>query len=410
MRIAVFYNIPFGGAGRAVYEMAHRLSQRHHVSTYTLGAQGLGLELLESLEPRRPVVYRGFRPIRRPFGRLHSITSLVELARLNRAYEQLGRVVSDACDIAIVHQCPYTSAPLLLRHVSVPTLLWIGEPLRHLHEPAVERAPTNRLLGKHSDTLDALDPFIALQRRVITSVERSCARRASAVMTYSYYAREVLYRIYGVDASVNYLGIDPEVFRPLPIPKEHMVLSLGHTTPLKGHDFVIESIARISEPIRPQLVIAGDVSDPNEWRYLRDLAASRNVRLTQERASDDETIVARYNRAKAMAFAPIMEPLGLAPLEAMACQVPVVGVKEAGVRETVREGGYLVDRNIDAFAEKIALLLSSDELRMELGRRGREYVKREWTWGCFMERLEAALTNIASPSQFYAVNHKSASS
>jgi glycosyltransferase involved in cell wall biosynthesis len=39
-----------------------------------------------------------------------------------------------------------------------------------------------------------------------------------------------------------------------------------------------------------------------------------------------------------MAYAPRLEPLGLAPLEAGACGLPVVAVAEAGVRETVVDG------------------------------------------------------------------------
>lgn len=395
-RIAVFYNNPFGGSGRVVYEMTHRLAQRYDVRSFTMRPPGLGLEVLEALKPERPVIYRGFPSIPRPFGRLHSVTSLIELWRLNRAYRILAEQINGAFDLAIVHQCPYTSAPFLLRHLTVPSILWTGEPLRGIHEPKVARPSSDRLLGRHAELVDNLDPFLALQHRILGSVDRSNARRASAVMTYSYYSREVLYRVYGINASVNYLGVDTDVFVPLPIDKQHMVLSLGHITPLKGHDFVIQAIGNLPSEIRPQLVIAGNIVQGAESDYLKTLAYQQGVRLAFESSDDDRQIVERYNRAKILVFAPILEPFGLAPLEAMACGVPVVGVREAGVRETVREGGYLVDRDIDAFSEKLALLLSNDNLRQQLGVRGREYVIQEWSWSSFMQRLETRMSATAA--------------
>lgn len=393
VRVAVFYNNPFGGSGRVVYEMTRRLAECYNVRLFTLTAAGLGLSALESLRPERPVIYRGFPAIPRPFGRLHSVTSLIELWRLNRAYRTLAEHINGAFDVAIVHQCPYTSAPFLLRHLTIPSILWTGEPLRGIHEPKVVRPSSDRLLGRHAELVDNMDPFLALQHRVLSSVDRANARCASAVMTYSYYSREVLYRVYGVNASVNYLGVDTDVFVPLPIhKKQHMVLSLGHITPLKGHDFVIQAIGRLPPELRPQLVIAGNIVQGAESDYLKTLAYQQGVQLAFESSDDDQQIIERYNRAKILAFAPILEPFGLAPLESMACEVPVVGVREAGVRETVKEGGYLVDRDIDAFSEKLALLLSDDNLRRQVGVRGREYVIREWSWSSFMQRLETRIS------------------
>ena len=54
-----------------------------------------------------------------------------------------------------------------------------------------------------------------------------------------------------------------------------------------------------------------------------------------------------YNSAKAVVYAPMMEPFGLVAIEAMACGTPVVGVKEGGLRESIIDGhnGLLIDRD-----------------------------------------------------------------
>ena len=59
-----------------------------------------------------------------------------------------------------------------------------------------------------------------------------------------------------------------------------------------------------------------------------------------------------------------LEPLGLAPLEAMSFGLPVVAIKEGGLRETVIDGynGFLVDRSPEDFSKKIVDLIL-DKLR-----------------------------------------------
>ena len=77
-----------------------------------------------------------------------------------------------------------------------------------------------------------------------------------------------------------------------------------------------------------------------------------------------------------------MEPFGLAPLEAMACGLPVVAVKEGGVRETVVDGvtGFLTQRDPEEFAECIRQLLENHNLRRQFGEQAREHVRAFWTW------------------------------
>ena len=68
------------------------------------------------------------------------------------------------------------------------------------------------------------------------------------------------------------------------------------------------------------------------------------------------------------------ESFGLAALEAMACEVPVVASRVGGLPEVVTDGveGYLVEaRDVDAMARRALSILSSDDLRREMGRRAR---------------------------------------
>src|SRR3569832_2407517 len=69
------------------------------------------------------------------------------------------------------------------------------------------------------------------------------------------------------------------------------------------------------------------------------------------------------------------ESFGLAALEAMACEVPVVASRVGGLPEVVTDGetGYLSPvGDIDKMSADAARLLSDDKLRREMGRHARE--------------------------------------
>lgn len=134
----------------------------------------------------------------------------------------------------------------------------------------------------------------------------------------------------------------------------------------------------------------------SEKDYLQKLANERGVRVTFESSDNDQQIVERYNRAKVLAIAPIVEPFGLVPLEAMTYDLPVATVREAGLRETFRdgEGGFPVDRDLDKFAAKLAFHLSDDALRQQMGHEGREYVICNWSWDDYIRRLETGISKL----------------
>src|SRR5581483_9311683 len=88
---------------------------------------------------------------------------------------------------------------------------------------------------------------------------------------------------------------------------------------------------------------------------LQRLANACSVEFEPRTRVSDEEIVDLLNRAMMMAYAPRLEPFGLAPLEANACGLPVIGVAEGGVRETVVDGvtGLHVEHDPGAVAAAI---------------------------------------------------------
>jgi len=143
-------------------------------------------------------------------------------------------------------------------------------------------------------------------------------------------------------------------------------------------------------------------STKKAWEaHLVRMAAGLRVDLEVKTSIPDSELVYLYNRARLFVYAAILEPFGLAPLEAMACGTPVVAIKEGGVRETVvhNETGILTPRDEGAFAEATTDLLENDEQRERMGCRGVEVVRSFWTVRHAGERLEAHLRQAVARSK-----------
>src|SRR5262249_50798685 len=76
-----------------------------------------------------------------------------------------------------------------------------------------------------------------------------------------------------------------------------------------------------------------------------------------------------------------LESFGLAPLEAMACEVPVIATNVGGVPEVIEHGGdvYLVERGDGKKAGRYAIeLLSRGDSGREMGQRARINAKKKF--------------------------------
>lgn len=397
MKIAIYHNLPSGGGKRALFEMTRRLAGRHEVDVYTLATAEHDFCDLRPHAGRH--VIWPFQPLplaRPPFGRLNQGIRSADLYRLDSVQRQIAAQI-DGGGYAVVfaHNCQFSQSPGLLKYLRTPSVYYCAEPPRLLYEPPVER-PYNRF-SKAQDLGNRFDPLPGLYRRTLRRLDRDNVRAASIVLVNSHYSRETLFRTYGIFAHVGRLGVDSERFRPLGLEKQRQVISVGALTPRKGFDWVIAGLARIEAGQRPALTIVSNFTDRAEQAYLQDLARSGAVEVEFRAGVSDDELVAGYNRALLTVYAPVMEPFGFVPLESMACGTPVVGVREAGVRETIvhEATGLLVERDPEHFAAAIAGLASDPGRRASLGQQGRAHVQAEWSWDRSVQVVESHLSRAA---------------
>jgi len=400
MRIAIYHNLPSGGAKRTLYEAARRLAEKHPIDVFSTSSANHEFGDLRPLAGRHEV--EEFQPLplfSSPFGRLNQVMRLADLFRIRAVQKRIAQKIDQGgYDVLLVEHCRFEKSPSILRYVRrVPSVYFCQEPLRELYEPMPPRPYIREDLGRRR-VLNRIDPLPGLYFRSLRQADRENARSAGRVLVNSEFMRQAVDRIYSVRSQVCYHAVDHELFRPLPLQKKNYVLSVGSLTPLKGFDFLIRSLAHVPAGLRPCLIIASNFENPPEREYLLELARESGVKLQLAGNVDDQSLVELYNQASLTLYAPVREPFGLVPLEAMACQVPVVAVSEGGIRETVlhQVTGLLVEREPEQFAAAVTSLLSDPALACRLGENGRKQVLEQWTWDLATARLENHLAETAS--------------
>lgn len=377
MRIAVFHNLPFGGALRSLNGQISRLGDII-TDVYTFSSNAQHPSMPDSHIHRYQ--YQQMKLLNPPFGRFNGLINIRNLRRMQQACRTLAMEIdAQGFDAVLAGACQLTQTSPILRYLRTPTIYDCPEPFRVMLEAGLKGSPFCQIS----------DPFRSLYSLAAVKNEYHGLTNAKMVICNSYYTRECLLRSYDVPAEVNHRGVDLELFHPMNIPKDNFVLSVGRLSPLKKHDFIAKALSLIPAPLRPELrVVCGPV-EQCQMPPLEELCNQLGVSLIYEVNASDERLVDLYNRAKVTVFAPVLEPLGLVPLESMACGTPVVGIAEGGIRETIVNGvtGYLTNRSVQDFADALQRLLTQPELAAQMGLASRKHVEDNWDWEQSVTRL-----------------------
>ncbi len=389
MKIAIYHDLPSGGAKRTLYETMKRLAPHHTLDVYTLDTADRDFCSLSEFSNQEFVFH--FSPAKlfqSPFGRLNQLQRWQDLQRLDRLARRIAKAIDkEQYDVVFAQPCMWTQAPLVLRYLHTPTIYYCHEHPRHLYEAfnAVEA----RFNWRH--IIDNVDPFLPLYRSTAKRFDREAARSAKLILVNSIFIREQVRRIYGIDPIISYHGVDTSTFHPSSgRGKGSYVLSVGAIQPHKGFDFLIDSLSSIDKRFRPALHLVGNMKNSSELDALYSRAKEKDVDLHVEVGIDQNALVQKYRDAMLVAYAPYNEPFGLVPLEAMACGKSVVGVCEGGIKETVIDQytGFLVDRDPRKFAEAVQKLIGNPPLADQFGRNGRQHVLENWSWEKSVSNLQ----------------------
>ncbi|MDX2066447.1 MAG: glycosyltransferase family 4 protein [Fimbriimonadaceae bacterium] len=389
LRVAVWHNLPFGGAKRALYDHAKGLVDRGHAVEIWQPPLPPDPEL--DLAPFGPVHVVPLDFALKP-GIMGHITHVARLVPALRAHSEAcaRQIMGSTCDLLFANNCMYFHTPFIGRYVTDrPRALYLQDPFRALYEPMPKLA---LVYPPRDASLKAKirDRFDLPQARRRATEELANAKAYDRVLCNSFFSRESILRAFGVSAHVCYLGINADRFLPARTPRERYVFGLGTLGPAKNALLAVEALGRIPADRRPRLVWSANMVDEVYLATVSERARVLGVDFQPIRMLPDADVIQHLNRAGAMIYANRLEPFGLVPLEANACGLPVVAVAEGGVRETVRDGinGLLVDPHPQAIADGVLRMLDEPGLRDRLSESAIAYVRNEWNVTRAADRLE----------------------
>ncbi len=221
--------------------------------------------------------------------------------------------------------------------------------------------------------------------QAVYDIERAGMHGADRVVCVSHLTRGIVVRRYDVDpakAEVVYNAVQP-AGRQVPMPPitrdEKIVLFLGRVTMQKGPEYFLQAAKKVLTKYKKvRFVMAGSGDLINQAiEMAAELGIGRYVTFTGFLRGND---VARIFRMADLYVMPsVSEPFGIAPLEALAHNVPVIISKQSGVSEVLTHVLKVDFWDIDEMANKILAVLRHPPLQRVLREQGQiELGKLSW--------------------------------
>jgi D-inositol-3-phosphate glycosyltransferase len=221
--------------------------------------------------------------------------------------------------------------------------------------------------------------------------------------------------LYGAEAckiQVISPGVDLRRFHPIEkglaksaigAPEDRrLILFVGRIERLKGIDTLLRAMALVAgrhPSWTPEICVSIIGGDPSQDREAQNAEMARLQALRNELgiaelvtfagAKDQDTLQYYYSAAEMVIMPSHYESFGMVALEAMACGTPVIASEVGGLAFVVRNGvtGFHVpERDPQALAAKIELLLSDEVLRRHLGRRAACWAE-SYGWSAIADQL-----------------------
>src|SRR5262249_37148248 len=169
---------------------------------------------------------------------------------------------------------------------------------------------------------------------------------------------------------------------------EGVLMHASNFRPVKRVGAVLEIFQHVRRQVAAKLVFVGDGPDrePLERRVAEE-GMSGAVLF----AGEQQDLVAWLSAADVFLLPSVQESFGLAALEAMACEVPVVASRIGGLPELIEDGvtGFLCPPDaIDAMGELATTLLVDRDRRQNMGHDAAERVRVTWCTDAIVPQYE----------------------
>ena len=181
-------------------------------------------------------------------------------------------------------------------------------------------------------------------------------------------------------------------------PETKLVVHVSNYRPVKRAEMVVEIFRRIREVVPSRLLLVGDGPDlPAACRRARECGLSADV----EPLGEQELVVPLLSISDLCLLPSSQESFGVAALEAMACEVPVVASRVGGLPEVIThdQTGFLHDLDdLAGMAESAVDLLTDTDLHQRIAASGWRAVSERFCADEIVPRYEAYYEEVMAAS------------
>ena len=279
-------------------------------------------------------------------------------------------------DYDIVHDNQCLGWGLLkMQDSGIPTIATVHHPITRDRQLALDAAPN----WKHRLLVRRWHSFLGMQKKVV--------QKLNHVVTVSEQSRADISEAFDrpeADISLIYNGIDTDTFQPrahIAAKPFRVMTTASADQPLKGLRYLLEAIAAL-KPQYPdiELLVVGKLKEGGQTeRQLKSLKLSDSVKFVS--GISTEKLVDYYSEASVVVSPSLYEGFGLPAGEAMACGCAVISSDGGALPEVVGDAGVVVPAgNSTALQQALEKVLTDNEYRKELGRKGRERILNAFCW------------------------------
>jgi N-acetyl-alpha-D-glucosaminyl L-malate synthase BshA len=317
------------------------------------------------------------------------------------SYEMPFRLTAGVGDRVFFHEVPKIDYPVMVHpYYSLNLAVAITRiaeeanlDLLHVHYAvphAISGHLAREMLAPRSlplvTTLHGTDITLVGSAPAYAPIVRFSLERSDRVTAVSHWLRDRTVEEFGDTGGIDVIHnfVSAERFHPL-APNaaarrrlanddEKIVMHISNFRPVKRLADVVEIFARVAKRIPARLILIGDGPERD---IATTVARCNNVLDRVTFLGKQMEIESLLPLADLFLFPSDHESFGLAPAEAMACEVPVVGTASGGLPEVVDDGvtGFLHPvGEVDAMAESAARLLRDPNLARTIGRAARQSV------------------------------------
>ena len=346
MRIGIVCYPSFGGSGVVASELANHLAQEYGLEVH-LFSREFPPRLIGGLVRFHQVEIPEYPLFPCPPYTLALASKLIEVAGQERL------------DLVHVHYAiPHATAAYIARDSCCPAI-------------------------KIITTLHGTDVYLVGTHPSYKPIVEFSMGQCDGLTAVSHFLREATLENFNVPGEIRVIHnfVDPERFakREKEDRDEKIICHVSNFRRVKRIADIIKAFALINGEVDSRLYMVGDgpEREPAEG-LVSELGLADRVLFLGE-VSDVAEIL---GQADLFLLPSEQESFGLAALEAMSCEVPVIATRVGGLPEVVRDGvdGYLVDvGDVATMAERGAELLGDEPLRERMGAQARERVLENFT-------------------------------